>query len=141
MPSCRGFRFSALRPVFWWHGYAERLPSRARSTGIRLNQETLLRVVSAKAKQLGTGSGICLPIMTACGQARHISCAILIHRPILAAGRRVPRTGGMIFAAGERDAVDAMAKRDPFNVNGIADYVISEVNITSTADGLEKLKG
>ena len=59
----------------------------------------------------------------------------------LAAGRRVPRTGGMILAVGERDAVDAMAKRDPFNVNGIADYIISEVNITSTADGLEKLKG
>lgn len=59
----------------------------------------------------------------------------------LAAGRRVPRTGGIILATGERDAVDAMMKRDPFHVNGVADYAISEVNITSTADGLESLKG
>ena len=59
----------------------------------------------------------------------------------LAAGRRVPRTGGMIFAAGGRDELAAMIKRDPFNVNGVADYTIAEVNITSTADGLEKLKG
>lgn len=59
----------------------------------------------------------------------------------LAAGRRVPRTGGIILATGEREAIEAMAKRDPFHVNGVADYTISEVNITSTADGLESLKG
>lgn len=58
----------------------------------------------------------------------------------LAAGRKVPRTGGIILAAGDRAAVEAMAKRDPFTVNGIADYAISEVNITSTADGLDALK-
>jgi uncharacterized protein YciI len=59
----------------------------------------------------------------------------------LAAGRRVPRTGGMVFAQGEREAIEAMIKRDPFNANGVADYTIAEVNITSTADGLEGLKG
>ncbi len=59
----------------------------------------------------------------------------------LAAGRRVPRTGGIILATGDRDVVDAMMKRDPFHVNGVADYAISEVNITSTAAGLESLKG
>ena len=59
----------------------------------------------------------------------------------LAAGRRVPRTGGMILTSGERDAVEAMIRRDPFRLNGIADYTISEVNITSTAEGLEVLKG
>jgi uncharacterized protein YciI len=59
----------------------------------------------------------------------------------LAAGRRVPRTGGMILAQGERHAIEAMIKRDPFNVNGVADYTIAEVNITTTAEGLEGLKG
>lgn len=58
----------------------------------------------------------------------------------LAAGRRVPRTGGMIFAKGQRGDVEAMARRDPFTINGVADYTISEVNITSSADGLEGLK-
>ncbi|MGA9658969.1 MAG: YciI family protein [Asticcacaulis sp.] len=59
----------------------------------------------------------------------------------MAAGRRVPRTGGMILAGGERDVLEAMMRRDPFQIHGIADYVIAEVNITSTADGLEALKG
>ena len=58
----------------------------------------------------------------------------------LAAGRRVPRTGGMIFAEGNRETVEAMLRRDPFYTNGVSDYVISEVNITSTAPGLEGLK-
>jgi len=59
----------------------------------------------------------------------------------LAAGRKVPRTGGIILASGDRTEVEAMAKRDPFTIHGIADYTISEVNITSTAQGLEALKG
>ena len=58
----------------------------------------------------------------------------------LAAGRRVPRTGGMIFAEGSRETVEAMLRRDPFHINGVSEYVISEVNITSTAPGLEGLK-
>lgn len=58
----------------------------------------------------------------------------------LAAGRRVPRTGGMILADGDREAVETMLRRDPFHTNGVSEYVISEVNITSTAPGLEGLK-
>lgn len=58
----------------------------------------------------------------------------------LAAGRRVPRTGGMIFAEGSREAVETMLRRDPFHINGVSEYTISEVNITSTAPGLEGLK-
>ncbi len=58
----------------------------------------------------------------------------------LAAGRRVPRTGGIILADGDREAVEAMLRRDPFHTNGVSEYVISEVNITSTAQGLEGLK-
>ena len=59
----------------------------------------------------------------------------------LAAGHRVPRTGGMIFAQGERAAVEAFARLDPFAVNGVADYAVTEVNLTMTAEGLEGLKG
>ena len=60
---------------------------------------------------------------------------------VLASGRKVPRSGGMIFARGEREAVEAYARRDPFAVNGVADYAVAEVNLTMTADGLEGLKG
>ncbi len=58
----------------------------------------------------------------------------------LASGRKVPRTGGVIFAQGARADVEAMAKLDPFTVFGVADYEITEVNFTMTADGLEGLK-
>lgn len=58
----------------------------------------------------------------------------------LASGRKVPRTGGMIFARGSRDDVEAMAKLDPFAVYGVADYEITELNLTMTAEGLERLK-
>ncbi|MBP2158594.1 MULTISPECIES: YciI family protein [Asticcacaulis] len=59
----------------------------------------------------------------------------------LASGRKVPRTGGMIFAQGTRDEVEAMAKLDPFSVYGVADVEITEINLTMTAEGLEALKG
>ena len=59
----------------------------------------------------------------------------------LASGRKIPRTGGMIFAQGERAAVEAFARLDPFAVNGVADYAVTEVNLTMTAEGLEGLKG
>ena len=59
----------------------------------------------------------------------------------LASGRKIPRTGGMIFAQGERAAVEAFARLDPVAVNGVADYAVTEVNLTMTAEGLEGLKG
>lgn len=59
----------------------------------------------------------------------------------LASGRKVPRTGGVIFATGARAEVEAMARLDPFAVYGVADYEITEVNFTMTAEGLEGLKG
>lgn len=58
----------------------------------------------------------------------------------LASGRKVPRTGGMIFAEGTREEVEAMARLDPFLVYGVADVEITEVNLTMTAEGLEALK-
>ena len=68
----------------------------------------------------------------------------------LASGRKVPRTGGMIFAQGPREEVEALAntllfarehKLDPFSVYGVADIEITEINLTMTAEGLEALKG
>ncbi|MDI7774098.1 YciI family protein [Asticcacaulis sp. EMRT-3] len=58
----------------------------------------------------------------------------------LASGRKVPRSGGMIFAKGTRAEVEACVRLDPFALNGVADYTLIEVNLTMTADGLEGLK-
>ena len=60
---------------------------------------------------------------------------------VLASGRKVPRSGGVIFARGEREAVEAYARQDPFATNGVADYTLTEINLTMTAEGLEGLKG
>jgi uncharacterized protein YciI len=60
---------------------------------------------------------------------------------VLASGRKVPRSGGVIFARGEREAVEAYARQDPFAINGVADYTLTEINLTLTAEGLEVLKG
>jgi uncharacterized protein YciI len=58
----------------------------------------------------------------------------------LASGRKVPRTGGMILAAGDRSAIEAYVAADPFTVHGIAEYEITEVALTTVAEGLERLR-
>jgi len=58
----------------------------------------------------------------------------------LASGRKVPRTGGVVLAIGQRAEIDAYVAQDPFTVNGIAEYEITEVAITTTAAGLDILK-
>ena len=50
----------------------------------------------------------------------------------LVSGRKVPRTGGMIFAIGERDEIERIA--------GLATYDITEFAPTMVADGLERLQ-
>lgn len=60
---------------------------------------------------------------------------------VLASGRKVPRSGGVIFVRGERAAVETYARQDPFAQNGVADYTLTEVNLSMTAEGLEGLKG
>ncbi len=59
----------------------------------------------------------------------------------LAAGRKVPRTGGLILARGPREAVEAYLESDPFMVHGVAEYAVTEVDLTSVAEGLDALKG
>ncbi len=59
----------------------------------------------------------------------------------VASGRKVPRTGGVILARGERAAVEAFCQSDPFAIHGVADYQLIEVDFSMTAEGLEALKG
>ncbi|MCO6179961.1 MULTISPECIES: YciI family protein [Ciceribacter] len=58
----------------------------------------------------------------------------------LASGRKVPRTGGVILAAGDRAEIEAFAVTDPFVVNGIADCEVTETLLTTVAPGFESLK-
>ncbi len=59
----------------------------------------------------------------------------------VASGRKVPRTGGVILARGERAAVEAFALEDPFVANGVAEATITEVAFSMAAEGYEALKG
>lgn len=58
----------------------------------------------------------------------------------LASGRKQPRTGGVILAKGERAQIEAFVAQDPFTMEGIADYEITEFAVSRTAEGLEGLK-
>lgn len=44
----------------------------------------------------------------------------------LASGRREPRTGGVILAAGTRDDVESAVARDPFALRGLARHTVIE---------------
>ncbi len=59
----------------------------------------------------------------------------------LASGRKEPRTGGVILAQGKRDALETLVATDPFVTAGVAQYEITEISLTRTAPGLERLKG
>ena len=58
----------------------------------------------------------------------------------LASGRKEPRTGGVILAQGERSQLEALVATDPFVLAGVADYEITQVQLSRTAQGLEGLK-
>jgi uncharacterized protein YciI len=57
----------------------------------------------------------------------------------LASGRKNPRTGGVIFAKGTREELEAFVAEDPFVTGEVAAYEITEVLVTKTAPGLEGL--
>jgi uncharacterized protein YciI len=59
----------------------------------------------------------------------------------LASGRKAPRTGGVILAQGERSQLEAFVATDPFVLAGVADYEITQVQLSRTVPGLEGLKG
>ncbi|MBW9053903.1 YciI family protein [Rhizobium mesosinicum] len=58
----------------------------------------------------------------------------------LASGRKVPRTGGVILAVGDRADIEAYVAADPFIIHGVAEYDIMEVALTTVTEGLEALK-
>lgn len=58
----------------------------------------------------------------------------------LASGRKIPRTGGVILAHGERAELEAMCAADPFTIHGVATYEIIETVFTTVAPGFENLK-
>jgi uncharacterized protein YciI len=58
----------------------------------------------------------------------------------LASGRKIPRTGGVILACGDRAAIEDICAADPFVIQKIAEYEITEVAFTTMADGMEILK-
>ncbi|MFC3395587.1 YciI family protein [Brenneria rubrifaciens] len=57
----------------------------------------------------------------------------------IASGRKIPRTGGVIFAKTmERQALETVLAEDPFNA--VADYNITEFAPSMTIDALNVLK-
>ncbi|MDL2405538.1 YciI family protein [Rhizobium calliandrae] len=58
----------------------------------------------------------------------------------LASGRKVPRTGGIIFARGNRAELEAYVAADPFTIHGVAAYEVTEIALTTVTEGLEALK-
>ncbi|PQV45866.1 YciI family protein [Paraburkholderia sp. BL21I4N1] len=55
----------------------------------------------------------------------------------VAAGPKVPRDGGIILAVGvEREKLDAILSSDPFAVQQIARYEVTEFKATRLAPGL-----
>ncbi|OKJ74841.1 YciI family protein [Streptomyces sp. CB02460] len=55
----------------------------------------------------------------------------------IASGRKNPRDGGVILAVGEdRAAIERLAASDPFVVEGVCAYRITEFIATKTSDAL-----
>jgi uncharacterized protein YciI len=59
---------------------------------------------------------------------------------LLAGGRLVPPTGGMLFAKNDRAAVEAFVAAEPFMQKGLAEIVVTELHVMTVAPGLEALK-
>ena len=58
-------------------------------------------------------------------------------RTFLVSGRKVPRDGGIIIAAGDdRARVEAIVREDPFVARGLADYRLIEFRASQRADDL-----
>lgn len=60
----------------------------------------------------------------------------------LVSGRKIPRDGGIILAVGEsREAIEAIAKEDPFYTKGLADVRVIEFRASQRADDLPERMG
>ena len=60
----------------------------------------------------------------------------------LVSGRKIPRDGGIILAVAEsRDAIEAIAKEDPFYTRGLADVRVIEFRASQHADDIQERIG
>jgi uncharacterized protein YciI len=60
----------------------------------------------------------------------------------LASGRKDPRDGGLIFAkASSKKRVEEIIAEDPFNIEGLADYRITEFKATKKVKGYDEFVG
>ena len=57
----------------------------------------------------------------------------------IAAGRKVPRTGGVLLSKADRPALEESLAKDPFKVHGVADFDVMEFAANRTAPGFENL--
>lgn len=57
----------------------------------------------------------------------------------IAAGRKIPRTGGLLLSQAERGTLDASLAQDPFYTNGVADFEVMEFHAGRVAAGYENL--
>lgn len=55
---------------------------------------------------------------------------------MLLAGRREPRTGGILLARGEREEIARLAATDPFVINGVATFELIEFLPVRAATGV-----
>jgi uncharacterized protein YciI len=57
----------------------------------------------------------------------------------LASGRKIPRDGGIILAAGKsRQEIETLIKEDPFHQHGLADFRVIEFRASQRADEMPK---
>jgi uncharacterized protein YciI len=56
-----------------------------------------------------------------------------------AAGRKVPRTGGLLLSRADRPTLDASLAKDPFYANGVAEFEVMEFAANRVAPGFENL--
>jgi uncharacterized protein YciI len=65
---------------------------------------------------------------------RHYAAGVFV-----VSGRKVPRDGGIILAAGhDRASIEAIVREDPFVANGLADYRLVEFRASQLADDMPK---
>jgi uncharacterized protein YciI len=68
---------------------------------------------------------------------RFLSEALTPTGTFLLSGRKTPREGGIILAAGKsREEIEAIAREDPFCANGLAEFRVIEFRASQRADDL-----
>jgi uncharacterized protein YciI len=56
----------------------------------------------------------------------------------LLSGRKIPRDGGIILAAGKsREEMETIVAEDPFVARGLADFRITEFRVSQRADDIQ----